>query len=246
MQLLHKLWANLTHIDSETVDIMEDIQSVVSILLNQTLQSDLDKAVAIWQDIQANHSTTNLLLDQLMAERDWIVHLQSTSAILSASLSTSMAEIGGITLSLQNLDQMISMASQRTSVLNKAASNLNSNVTTSDMMLALASTNISAVGERLEWVLDNIFLLQELLQGVEDLELNGDEGFTSSLQDEINQLFMDIQLLHVQINGSLHKTQEAIVHANAIINQSEYICKSVLSFMHSMHICKATLTYAAT
>ena len=225
MQLLHKLWTDLSDIYNETEIILEDIQSVVSISLNQTLQNDLNKSTTIWEEIQSAQFAINLLFEQLMAEKNWIIDLQSTSTVIPVLLPTSLAEIDSITLSLQNLDQEIVKTGQKIDALHVMADNLNSSASASSMVLALASTNISAVEAGLEWVLGNIVLLQELVGGEDDSELIGDEVFMTSLQAEIDQLFLDVQLLDKRVNGSLQIIQESITHADSIMNDSYYICK---------------------
>ena len=208
--------------------LLTSIDTVVDLQLQQNLSDVLSAANNSLSVIIADHFNISLTLAKYKAEKTYATNLQNTSTTFPALFLTNQAEINKIASALQSLDQMLTAAGHAINNLTVLASSLNSSANATSAMLVLASGNISAVAVEIEWALGNITALQELVERENDSQLIDGSGLIASFWDlptSLQELSMEVLLLGQQLYDSLQTINDAIVHADDIAYQSQYICK---------------------
>lgn len=201
---------------------------MVDLLLQQNLSDAFSTATNTTNEIIASQYNINYMLAQKEAEKAYIINLQSTSAMFPALFLADQAEIDNIASTLHSLNKMLIIANHTIHNLTILANGLNSSANAASMELVLTSDNISVVGVVLELVLGNISSLQGLVEGENDSQLIDSSGLIVNSWDlpaSLQQLSTETHLLGQQLYGSFQMINEAIVHADLILYQSQYICK---------------------
>ena len=204
------------------------INTEVDLQLQQNLSDVLSAANNSLSVIMADQFNISFMLAKYKAEKTYATTLQNISTTFPALFLTNQAEIDNIASALQSLNQMLTAADHAINNLTVLASSLNSSANASSVMLVLASGNISAVAVELKWALGNITSLQELVEGENTSQLIDGSGLIASSWDlptSLQELSTEVLLLGQQLYGSFEMINDAIVHADNIAYQSQYICK---------------------